>query len=336
MLADTKELLKPPVGRAAYSDRTAWLMAEMSRLAYLKFEGSAAARESIVADLAELTDKAAIGAKLQEFEQLLLSSGDQREALESELRGADFHLVRTFNSRDTQAILATREKPERLAILAFRGTEASFGDIKADLNARFVYRGKQKIHNGFLKAFQVVESQIRAALRDLPDHKLYITGHSLGGALAIVAAHEINSDAIAACYTFGSPRVGNLEFGEDIKAPIYRLVNAADLVPRVPPAWMIEVVISGGNLIPILWVRNAVIRILTRFRGYRHVGDMRYLTACKDDFSDVRLIPNLNIIDRGFRLATRLLSDWHAGATDHRIDTYCGKLKAYAIHRLKS
>ena len=336
MLADTKELLKPPVGRAAYSDRTAWLMAEMSRLAYLKFEGTAAARESIVDDLAELTDKAAIGAKLQEFEQLLLSSGDQREALESELRGTDFHLLRTFNSRDTQAILATREKPERLAILAFRGTEASFGDIKADLNARFVYRGKQKIHNGFLKAFQVVESQIRSALRDLPDHKLYITGHSLGGALAIVAAHEINSDAIAACYTFGSPHVGNLEFGEDIKAPIYRLVNAADLVPRVPPIWMIEAVIFGGKLIPIPWVRNAVIRILTRFRGYRHVGDMRYLTACKDDFSDVRLIPNLNIIDRGFRLATRLLSDWHAGATDHRIDTYCGKLKAHAIHRLKS
>ena len=36
---DQKELLQPPVGRAAYSDRTAWLMAEMSRLAYLKFEG---------------------------------------------------------------------------------------------------------------------------------------------------------------------------------------------------------------------------------------------------------------------------------------------------------
>ena len=125
--------------------------------------------------------------------------------LSPNLEGRTFILLRTFNSRDTQAILATREKPERLAILAFRGTEASFGDIKADLNARFVYRGKQKIHNGFLKAFQVVESQIRSALRDLPDHKLYITGHSLGGALAIVAAHEINSDAIAACYTLRQP-----------------------------------------------------------------------------------------------------------------------------------
>ena len=78
------------------------------------------------------------------------------------------------------------------------------------------------------------------------------------------------------------------------------------------------------------------IRPAIRKLVYRHGGDMRYLTACKDDFSDVRLIPNLNIIDRSFRLATRLLSDWHAGATDHRIDTYCGKLKAHAIHRLKS
>jgi hypothetical protein len=79
-----------------------------------------------------------------------------------------------------------------------------------------------------------------------------------------------------------------------------------------------------------------VVRILTRFRGYRHIGDMRYLTASKDDFSDVRLIANLNIIDRAFRLVTRLSSDWHASATDHKIDTYCGKLKMHAIHRLKS
>ena len=93
MLIDTKELLKPPVGRAAYSDRTAWLMAEMSRLAYLTFEGPAAVRESLVEDLAKLTDKTAIEAKLQEVEQLLLSSGDQRDALE-ELPGHEARVPR--------------------------------------------------------------------------------------------------------------------------------------------------------------------------------------------------------------------------------------------------
>ena len=333
---DAKELLEPPVGRAAYSDRTAWLMAEMSRLAYLKFEGRAAVRESLVNDLAELTDKAAIEAKLQEVERFLHSSGDQRDALEAELSEADFKLVRTFNSSDTQAFLATREQPERVAVLAFRGTEASFRDIKTDLNARFFTKGTRKVHNGFLKAFGVVQAQIRAELKKIPGHKLYITGHSLGGALAIVAAHEINADTIAACYTFGSPKVGNLEFGEDIKPPIYRVVNSADLVPRVPPTWAIEATIFAGKLVPIPWFRNTVVRLLTRFRGYRHVGDMRYLTVSKDDFSDVRLIPNLNIIDRTVRLAARLSVQWEAGATDHKIDFYCGKLKAHAKHRLKN
>ena len=33
-----EELLSPPIKRAAYSDRTAWLMAKMSKLAYLPFE----------------------------------------------------------------------------------------------------------------------------------------------------------------------------------------------------------------------------------------------------------------------------------------------------------
>ena len=40
-----KSLLAPPVKRAAYSDRTAWLMAELSRLAYERFEGSASMQD---------------------------------------------------------------------------------------------------------------------------------------------------------------------------------------------------------------------------------------------------------------------------------------------------
>lgn len=40
MYFDNEKLMRPPTSRAAYSDRTAWLMAEMSRLAYYKFEGS--------------------------------------------------------------------------------------------------------------------------------------------------------------------------------------------------------------------------------------------------------------------------------------------------------
>ncbi len=334
MTFDNKELLLPPVGRAAYSDRTAWLMAEMSRLAYLKFEGKQNVISNIVDTLADLTDKSKIEEELRKFEAILASSGEELGTLESALAQADFKLVTTFNRKDTQAFLAKRDA-DKMAVLAFRGTETNFKDIKTDLNARFYRSGKEKIHDGFLKAFRAVEQRIHAELAKLGDFKQYITGHSLGGALALIATHELNSDNIAACYTFGSPKVGNSEFGDDIKSPIYQVVNAADMVPRVPPTWIIELVILLGKVIPVPWLRGFLVKFLSNFRGYRHIGDMRYLTACKPDFSDLRMISNLNIIDRTARFIARLTVNWKAGASDHGIANYCGKLKAHALKRLK-
>ena len=335
MALDSPDLLNPPVNRAAYSDRTAWLMAELSDMAYLKFEGRDAVISNIVETLAGLIDTEAIKKELQRFEVALTASGSERQELELQLTQGGFDLAATFNSKDTQAYLATRQADE-MAVLAFRGTEKHFADIKTDLDARFYHQGNTGVHTGFLNAFEAVKPQIIRAVESIPDtYKVYITGHSLGGALAIIAARGLNSDKLAACYTFGGPRVGNSEFGESIKPPIYRVVNAADMVPRLPPTWIVELIILLGKLIPIPWLRGVVVRVLTGFRGYRRAGDMRYLTASGPDFSDVRLIPNLNIIDRGCRLFARLSTDWKAGASDHRIKQYSGKLRAHAIHRLK-
>ena len=229
---------------------------------------------------------------------------------------------------------------DQVAVLAFRGTEQDFGDIKTDLNARFYRRNSVKMHSGFRDAFVSVEQDIREALAAIREYKLYITGHSLGGALALIAARSISAarslsaDNVAACYTFGSPKVGNEEFGYAIKVPIYRVVNAADLVPRLPPTWFVEILIAATWLLPVPYARGWLLKVLQRFRGYRHHGDMRYLTACKDDFSNLHLIPNPNLIDRGRRLLLRIASDWKAGFRDHGIATYIAKLEAFATKRL--
>lgn len=188
-----KKLLSPPIRRAAYSDRTAWMMAEMSRLAYLKFENST-------------------------------------DGLKAALAKAGFTLIEPcFNTGGTQAFLAKREE-DKMAVLAFRGTEKEDPrDIIADLQARF-YKDKNgaRMHNGFYKAYQAVDTAIQAEAKALGDYALYVTGHSLGGAgiPAIMATAALNSDHLAACYTFGSPKVGNEEFDDDIKPPIYRVVHA--------------------------------------------------------------------------------------------------------------
>ena len=71
---------------------------------------------------------------------------------------------------------------------------------------------------------------------------LFITGHSLGGALALLATRLTAPDVTGACYTFGAPRIGNYECFRFIKTPVYRVVNSSDVVPRVPPGAVMLVV----------------------------------------------------------------------------------------------
>ena len=335
-----------PTSRAAYSDRTAWVMCEMSALAYLPFEGENPLSKEIktITSLVKLACKARkkeeMAARISDLENRLMTYVDQKtgsvdqrakestELLKVCLDSAGFELVRTFNQGDTQAFLAKRES-DRVAVLSFRGTEAnSWTDIKTDLNARF-YKGEGgvKVHSGFIGAFRHVKDDVRKAVDNLDGYSLYITGHSLGGALAIIAAKELEKDRLAACYTYGSPRVGGEEFGESIKAPVYRVVNAADGVPRVP--------LSGGMdlIASIISLANGKVaeKVRDRYCGYRHCGDMRYLTACDNSVGKLKVLENLGMFFRGKRLITRVLSNGPSIlGKDHRVNEYRNKLHHYA------
>ena len=334
MSFQNESLLRPPVARAAYSDRTAWLMAEMSRLAYERFESPAEMLDGLVAQLSSLQDAGRMKEAIERFvQELPRQAGEGRERLERSLAAAGFELVVTFDNGGTQAYLARRDA-DGMAVLAFRGTEKDFRDIKTDLNARFYARGGTRTHSGFLDAFRFVEPAIRRAVEELGNSKLYLTGHSLGGALALIAARSLSSDNVAACYTFGSPKVGNEEFGDAIKVPIYRVVNAADSVPSLPPTWLWEILIGLAWALPIPYVRRAVLALTQQFRGYRHHGDMRYLADCPEDFSDLRLVANPSLVDRARWIAARLAADIKAGVRDHAISDYCEKLEAFAVQRL--
>jgi pimeloyl-ACP methyl ester carboxylesterase len=64
--------------------------------------------------------------------------------------------------------------------------------------------------------------------------KIWITGHSLGAALATLAADRLQ--AVHGLYTFGSPRVGDEAFQARFRPKAYRVVNGKDIVASVPPA----------------------------------------------------------------------------------------------------
>jgi hypothetical protein len=229
-LADAEAL---PTWRAAYSDRTSALMAEFSQLAYVPFVDEQAPPQPG-------TPK--------------IEKDGGRKQLEVCLAAGGFRLVAVFNKDDSQAFLAIRN--DQFAVLAFRGT-ANLGDWAIDLNVGRVPLpgfGNVRVHRGFLEAFDSSKEEIVGAVNQYvpPNLGLYITGHSLGGALAQIASAVLERDNLAACYTFGSPRVGTENFDRDVKCPHYRVVNGWDLVPGVP--------------FPSPW-------------GYEHTGDPRLLTA---------------------------------------------------------
>ena len=249
---DSPKLLGAPVMRAAYSDRTAWLMSAMSELAYYQFEDKELVA-NLASELAAMSDVQDIREKLTAILTGTVAGGNE-QTLRDILQLANFELIRTYNRAGTQAFLAKRtdetEKP--ILVLAFRGTEMAPADIHSDADAVLVtLHGEERVHRGFLKAFNHIKDLIQADLKSHPDIPVYITGHSLGGALAILATRLLISDSQGACYTFGGPRVGTSQVDDQIKTPIYRIVNSADVVPRVPPEYLVNILILLSNVFHI-------------------------------------------------------------------------------------
>lgn len=279
------QILPPPLRRAAYSDRTAFVMASMAKLAYDEFElagnkGSGSQEDK---------------KKFEDFKAKLTSGG--------------FELLQTFDSEetDTQAFLA---KNSEYAVLAFRGT-SSIKDIVTDAKAIKARMSEGEAHTGFVGAYKSIMTDIKEEIKKMPGFPLYITGHSLGAALATVATQYLEKDQIqgskaplrdqiAACYTFGSPRVGDKFFAEKLKSPVYRVVNTTDIVTVVPLMLM----------------------------GYSHVGDVRFLGPNEGDISS-----GIPILRRIFFFIATFLRLFIPLVGDHSSDLYREKLALIANKR---
>uniref|UniRef100_A0A061R3D8 Triglyceride lipase n=1 Tax=Tetraselmis sp. GSL018 TaxID=582737 RepID=A0A061R3D8_9CHLO len=163
---------------------------------------------------------------------------------------------------DTQAWILWNVGRRHLCV-AFRGTEqAKLKDIVTDLNlvtcnfdversvGNFFDRSVPQVHSGFMSAFDSVKVKLLAIIDSIVGDNsdgwtIYVTGHSLGGALATLFAFELGSrrwgKAVAppalTMYNFGSPRVGNAEFASMYNAAVrdsWRVFNKNDIVSSVP------------------------------------------------------------------------------------------------------
>ncbi|KAG5400391.1 hypothetical protein IGI04_014998 [Brassica rapa subsp. trilocularis] len=166
---------------------------------------------------------------------------------------------------DTQVAI-WRDARRKRVVIAFRGTEQTkWKDLQTDLmlvpvglNPERIggdFKEEVQVHSGFLSAYDSVRIRIISLLKlaigyidDVAEREdkwhVYVTGHSLGGALATLLAIELASSQLAkrgaitvTMYNFGSPRVGNKKFADVYNQKVkdsWRVVNHRDIIPTVP------------------------------------------------------------------------------------------------------
>lgn len=156
------------------------------------------------------------------------------------------------NERGSTQVTVAAHGTLPVAVIAFRGTEKDEkADIASDLS--FFRQGSDvtgvpgQVHGGFFSAEQEVEARLMARVALLPANTtIYITGHSLGAALATVFAARLvaaKTPHRLALYTFGSPRVGDHQFATELSSsfqrsgfPAVRFHRSFDPVASLPPA----------------------------------------------------------------------------------------------------
>jgi hypothetical protein len=166
--------------------------------------------------------------------------------------------------------LMGRNTAGRTAFVSFRGT-SDLADWVADLDivaANYLpISGFGQVHAGFQDVYECVRHSIAANLAGTTAgcDEILLTGHSLGAALAALAAPDIframpPNTIEPRLITFAGPRVGLCDFAAALNAAIdscFRVVNFLDIVPYLPPEPYVhvgaEIAVDSGGPIDIGW-----------------------------------------------------------------------------------
>ena len=231
-----------------------------------------------------------------------LAYGEPSE-VNKKFRKHGFYDTKFCNKRGAQCYVVWNDTD---AVICFRGTEPKeMSDIKADLNAiqRQGLNNKGDVHGGFQGEINKIWDLILEKVNELKNHKIYITGHSLGGAMATICAKRLQEQKIEVqcLYTYGSPRVGDRRWVKSLQIPHYRFQNNNDVVCKVP-----------------FW-----------FMGYRHHGKSVYISytgkICKMSMWR-RFIDGM----RG-RFKAWSKKQFFDGIYDHNITSYTKRVKGYDV-----
>ncbi|MDF3935945.1 lipase family protein [Pseudomonas citronellolis] len=160
---------------------------------------------------------------------------------------------------------------------------------------------KGKVHFGFLQGFEVAKKLFGERLEEIQDQsrdrKLFVCGHSLGGALGLIHSAELK-DREPLLYTYGMPRTFTAMAMQHLRFRHYRHINDADPIPCVPPEaeldnWLYDALGPLGPDLGYLWslAQLPVSKIVEFGDPYWHHGEsvLFFKTEQTVQIADTRL-----------------------------------------------
>jgi triacylglycerol lipase len=229
--------------------------------------------------------------ELLKFAKIAATTYEDPNTSRNKFKEQGYDIVEFFDVKGAEGYLL---KCQDQYVLSFRGTSSN-GDVIADLKARMKPDvDGSKVHRGFKGELDKLWPSIEKALVNIDS--LYVTGHSLGAAMATIAAHRMQHKVLA-LVTFGSPRVGTREFVNSLNVPHQRVQNNCDDVTKVPLLLM----------------------------GYRHHGTHRYMNFV-GEFKTFSTWQRFKDMIRS-RIKARRNGIKYTGIFDHMMDRYIAKLQ---------
>jgi hypothetical protein len=171
-----------------------------------------------------------------------------------------------------------------------------------------------RVHSGFLKALDEAWPSIRSHVNrnSLGNRNLWLTGHSLGGAIAKLAGQRLFEENCppSGIYTFGAPKVGDEAFAIAFQPPLFRVENRHEIVPFLPISkWLSEMMSEFLKEVE-----------LTSLSGFLTNEDFRAVGVCKWIKTDGTIV-NPSFIDE-FQRWFGVLGNMKRWVGDHMVDAF--------------
>ena len=189
----------------------------------------------------------------------------------------DFKTVRYFNAdgyakQPVYAVTGVRNE-KTVLIIVFPGSNDPSDWLQ---NVNFYSGGAETdgIHQGFAGAFADNREQLKEVAKNSSVDQIWITGHSMGGALAVICAEYFSNDEelnskLKGVFTFAQPMVARSDYAQLLSEKLgdrhVHFINDQDIVPRLGPGYVhtgMMIYLHGGKvLIPDQYFKEAIEKV---------------------------------------------------------------------------